>query len=70
MGDEPRVTVNIKIENNGNVSSTSEGSNGDGKFGRDFAGRLEKQIRGVVKDELVQQSRADGFLTQRSRFMN
>lgn len=67
---EPKVTVAITINNNGQTSATASSSNGDGPFGGDFAGKLEKAIRPIVRDELVQQSRSDGFFSQRSRYVN
>lgn len=66
-----QVNIKVDINNNGNATSsaTSNGTAGQ-PFGPDFADKLNRQIRGVVQDELVQQSRPDGFLAQKSRYVN
>lgn len=72
QGSGSGTQVNIKVEiNNGtaNSSATSNGTNNQ-PFGPEFADKLNRQIRGVVQDELVQQSRSDGFFTQKGRFLN
>lgn len=67
----PQVSVKIEINNNGQVSSKSGSTSGDdGPFGADFGTRLEKSIRPIVQDELIRQSRNDGFFSQKSRYMN
>lgn len=67
----PQVSVKIEINNNGQVSSKSGSTGGDdGPFGADFGTKLEKSIRPIVQDELIRQSRNDGFFSQRSRYMN
>lgn len=62
----PQVYVKIDINNDGTVSSSRQ-ANGEGSFGRDFAQKMEKQVRSLVQDELVRQSRPDGFFAQKSR---
>lgn len=65
----PSVSVTIQINNNGDVSakSDSKGADGQSGFGPEFAGRLEKQVRGIVRDELVQSSRNGGIAGQVKR---
>lgn len=63
-----QVSVKIEINNNGQTSSKSSAT-GEGSFGSDFGTKLEKAIRPIVQDELVRQSRNDGFFTQRSRYV-
>jgi hypothetical protein len=63
--DGPSVSVNIQINNNGEASSSSKSNGGkDGAFGPDFANKLEKQVRAIVNDELVQASRTGGTAGQ------
>lgn len=71
-GGSPQVYVKIDINNEGGVSSSAKSSGGGNNdaFGGDFAGRLEKAVRPIVQDELVRQSKSDGFLTQRSRYVS
>ncbi len=66
-GGPAQVSVMININNNGSTTSSSN-ANGDGAFGKDFAGKLENQMRALVNDELVRQSQPDGFFAQRRRF--
>lgn len=69
-GANSNVNVQISINNN-NVQSSSGSQSSSGKgFGPDFALRLEKQVRSMVQEELINQSKADGFLTQRSRYVS
>ncbi len=68
-GGGPCVSIKIDINNNGGTSGSSGSSGGDGPFGTDFASKLEKQVRATVQDELVKQSRNDGFLAQKRRFV-
>lgn len=67
-GNGAQVSVKIEINNNGQTSSKSSAT-GEGSFGSDFGTKLEKAIRPIVQDELVRQSRNDGFFTQRSRYV-
>lgn len=64
---QQQVSVRIEINNNGGVSSSSES---EGGVSPEAAGRLEKLVRGWVRDEQVQSFRSDGFMTQRSRYVN
>lgn len=70
-GATSNVNVTIEINNNGQTSSSasSDGKDGQGGFGADFAQKIQKQIQGIVQQELVNQSRSDGFFAQRGRFI-
>lgn len=70
-GAASNVNVTIEINNNGSTSSsaTSDNQGGQGGFGSDFAQKIQKQIQGIVQQELVNQSRSDGFFAQRGRFI-
>lgn len=65
--DTPNVHVKIDINNNGTVTSSTS-ADGKGAFGTDFAEKMDRQVRGIVQEELVNATRSDGFLTQRSRY--
>jgi TP901 family phage tail tape measure protein len=64
----PTVYINI-TNNNGEVKTdtNTEGGqgNGEGPFGKDFANKIEKQVRGIVRDEMVQ-SRRTGNMSKRN----
>lgn len=70
-GGAASVNVKIEINNNGTTSSSATSSNKDGQggFGADFAQKLQKQVQGIVQQELVNQSRSDGFFAQKGRFI-
>jgi hypothetical protein len=70
-GSSSNVSVKIEINNNGQTSATSSSSNKDGQggFGADFAQKLQKQVQSIVQQELVTQSRSDGFFSQKSRYV-
>jgi hypothetical protein len=67
-GNTVNVGIKVDISNNGSVTSSS---NGQGEpFGQGSLSRFEKTVRNWVNDELVNQSRPDGFLSQKSRYTN
>jgi hypothetical protein len=65
------VNIKIDINNNGSTSASASSDNKDGQggFGANFAEKLQKQVQGIVQQELVNQSRSDGFFTQKGRFV-
>jgi hypothetical protein len=70
-GGSSNVNVKIEINNNGtsSASASSDKKDGQGGFGPDFAMKLQKQVQGIVQQELVNQSRSDGFFAQKNRFV-
>lgn len=70
-GSTSNVSVKIEINNNGQTSSSASSDNKDGQggFGAEFAQKLQKQVQGIVQQELVNQSRSDGFFAQKNRFV-
>lgn len=66
----PNVNIKVDINNNGAATTSATSNNGDGPFGTQFADKLNRNIRAVVQDELVRQSRSDGFFSQKSRYVN
>ena len=69
-GGDAAVSVKIDIHNNGTTTSTSSSQGGQGEaFQGDFANKLQKTVQGLVQQELVNQSRSDGFFSQRGRYL-
>lgn len=68
-GGEPQVYIKIDVNNQGGTSSSAS-KNGGEPFGEGSAGRLEKVVKGWVKEEIVRQSEPDGFFSQRSRYVS
>lgn len=66
-GGESKVSIEININNNGQVSAGAS-RNGDGGVSDSSIMKLQKAVKGWVKEELVQQSRPDGFFSQGPRF--
>ncbi len=60
----PQVNIKIDINNNGTTSSSGTSNNKDGAFGESFADKLQKQVRSIVTEELIRQSRSDGILAK------
>ena len=61
----PSVYIKIDINNNGQVSSNTEENKGkNSPFGEDFAQKLSRQVRDIVKDEMTQQVRVGGVNSQ------
>lgn len=65
---DPQVFISIEINNNGSTSSATQ-QNGKEPFSEGSSGRLEKVVKGWVKEELVRQNQPDGFFAQRSRYI-
>lgn len=73
VGSSGNSAVSVQISINNNMVDSKSSSQNDGKnkgFGPDFALRLERQVRGIVQEELVNQSKSDGFFTQSKRYIN
>ncbi len=70
-GGAAGVSVKIDIHNNGTTTATSstEGGGQGGAFQGDFANKLQKSVQAIVQQELVNQSRSDGFFSQRGRYV-
>jgi TP901 family phage tail tape measure protein len=66
-GGSSNVHVKIEINNNGGITSSASADGGG--LSPDFAQKLQKQVRGMVQDEIVNQSRSGGFFAQQSRFI-
>ena len=67
IASNPSVYIKIDINNNGEVSAKTEEDKSKQKnspFGEDFGQKLSRQVRDIVKDEMVQQSRVGGINSQ------
>lgn len=64
---EPNVYIKVDINNQGNVQTQTQNNNGEQPFGQEFAERLNRTIRNVVKDEFTQQSRVGAQSSQLKR---
>ena len=62
----PSVYIKIDINNNGQMSSdTKENKKGkDSPFGEGFAEKMSREVRNIVRDEMIQQSRVGGINSQ------
>ncbi len=70
-GGASAVSVKIDIHNNGSTTATSSANGGGGgAFQGDFANKLQKTVQGLVQQEIVNQSRSDGFFSQSRRFVS
>ncbi len=70
-GGSTGVNVKIDIHNNGSTTATSstEGGGQGGPFQGDFANKLQKTVQSMIQQELVNQSRSDGFFAQGGRYL-